>query len=302
MTSFPRLAAFFSISLLVVLPLRADDGAAASEAAEERPFTMVVMDPLCTELACDCVEGYAQRDYNKFGEFLSQYIGRDVKVVFASSLVTALDGDAEGHCDLVIGKHSVVLYDANQRELDVDPVAQLTGKDGDVTMTGLFVVRSDDPAQTIADIAGYRIFFGPEECDEKSAVPMALMTEHGVAIPDPIETVGACSEGATQLIELGPEARAVAVISSYAEPLLEGCGTVQKGDLRVIAETEPIPFVSAFVPADLDPALREAVVNGLMEVQYDLEMLVALETRRGFVPPAEELLAEPETVADAEKN
>ncbi len=182
------------------------------------------------------------------------------------------------------------------------PIAQLTGKDGEVTQTGLFVVRTDDPAQTIEDIAGYRIFFGPEDCDEKSAVPMALMTEHGVSIPNPVETCGACSDGATQLIELGPGARAVAVISSYAEPLLEGCGTVQKGDLRVIAETEPIPFITAFVPSDMDPELREAMNAGLMEVQYDIQMLIALETRRGFVPPAEELLAEPETVADTGKN
>ncbi len=300
MPTCSRLAALLSVtmSLMLAPTLIADDAAPA----DEHPFTMIVMDPLCAELACDCVQGYAQRDYNKFGQFLAQYIGREVKVVFAASLVTALAGEAEGHCDLVIGKYSVVLYDANLRELDIDPVAQLTGKDGEVTQTGLFVVRSDDPAQTIEDIAGYRIFFGPEDCDEKSTVPMALMTEHGVALPETIETVGACSDGASLLIDLGPGAMAVAVISSYAGPLLEGCGTVKKGDLRVIAETEPIPFVSAFVPHDMDAELRAAVITGLMEVQYDLDMLVALETRSGFVEVAAELLEEADAVADAEKN
>lgn len=301
MTSHFRLTLLLSValSLFAAIPLVADDAPAATE---ERPFTMVVMDPLSSRLSCDCVAGYAQRDYDKLGEYLSQFIGREVKVVFAGSLVRALEGEADGHCDLVIGKHSVVLYDANLRELEVEPVAQLTGKDGATTLTGLFVVRSDDSAQTIEDIAGYRIFFGPEACDEKSAAPMALMTEHGVALPETIETVGSCSDGATELIDLGPGANAVAVISSYAQPLLEGCGTVKKGDLRVIAETEPLPFISAFVAADMDAETREAVVAGLMEVQYDLEMMVALESRSGFVEVSPELLEEHEAVADAEKN
>jgi len=39
---------------------------------------------------------------------------------------------------------------------------------------------------------------------------------------------------------------AATVISSYAQPLLEGCGTIKKGDLRVIGETDPMPFVVAF--------------------------------------------------------
>jgi ABC-type phosphate/phosphonate transport system substrate-binding protein len=285
-----------SMSFAVTASLAADD----VPAADEGPFTIVVMDPLSIELACECVEGYAQRNYTKFGEFLSQFIGRDVKVVFSSSLETALDGDAGGHCDLVIGKYSVVRFDAGLREIDLEVVAQLTGRDGSVMQTGLFVVRSDDPAQTIEDIADYQILFGPEECDEKSAAPMALLTEHGIDIPDPVETVPTCGAGATRLIELAPGAHAAAVISSYAVPLLEGCGTVKKGDLRVIAQTGEVPFISAFVPADMDAELREAVVAGLMEVQYDLQMMVALESQSGFVPPAEELLEDAEAVADAE--
>lgn len=295
------LALLASMLSLAGTALSADD---AVPVAEERPFTIVVMDPLSLELSCDCVEGYAQRDYNKLGEYLSTFVGREVKVVFSGSLVTALEGDADGHCDLVIGKHSVVLHDAGLRELEVDPVAQLTDREGSVVQTGLLIVRSDDPAQTIEDIAGYQVFFGPAYCDEKSAAPMALMTEHGLELPDPIETVGTCSVGATRLVELAPGAHAVAVISRYAVPLLEGCGTVKKGDLRVIAETEPVPFITAFVPDDMDAELREAVVAGLMETQYDIEMMIALESQGGFVPPADELLEATETVAnaDAEKN
>ncbi len=35
-----------------------------------KPLRIVVMDPLAAKLACACVEGYAQRDYDKLGDYL----------------------------------------------------------------------------------------------------------------------------------------------------------------------------------------------------------------------------------------
>jgi ABC-type phosphate/phosphonate transport system substrate-binding protein len=260
--------------------------ACASHAAEEQePFTLVVMDPLAAPLACDCVQGYAQRDYTKLGEFLKPYVG-EVRVVFAQSLEKSLDGKPIGRADVIIGKDSVIRYDAKKTKREVAPVAALTGKDGKTTQTGLFVVLNADPAEKVADLKGYRIFFGPEDCDEKSAAPLKLLKSAGVPTPEKIETCPACSEAATKVLELGPEVRSAAVISSYAEPLLEGCGTIKKGDLRVIGETPELPFVTAFVDSTLPAEARKKIVDGLMEVQYDINMLGALESKQGFVPYA----------------
>ena len=117
-------------------------------------------------------------------------------------------------------------------------------------MTGLIVVPTADPAKSVADLKGYHLIFGPEECDEKYKAAMALLQENGVSIPAKIETSPACSDGACQILdEVKKDANAhgAAVISSYAKPLLEGCGTVEKGSLRVVGETAPVPFVEAFV-------------------------------------------------------
>ena len=46
-----------------------------------------------------------------------------------------------------------------------------------------------------------------------------------------------------------PEKPTAAVISSYAAALLEGCGTIEKGAIRIIGETEPVPFVTVFYTA-----------------------------------------------------
>lgn len=257
--------------------------ARAEEPAADRPFTIVVMDPLAAPLACECVKGYAQRKYEVLGQFLEQQLGRKVQVVWSAALGKALEGDAHGHADLIIGKYSVVLSDAAKAEMEVVPVAQLTGMDGLTTQTGLIVVRNDDPAQSVDDLKGYRIFFGPSDCEEKSAAIMSLLKVQGIQVPDKPETCAACSDGAVKILELG-DVRAAAVISSYAKPLLEGCGTIQKGDLRVVGESDPVPFVTALVNTELDKSTRQQVRDALMEVQYDVDTMLALETKNGFVP------------------
>ena len=105
------------------------------------------------------------------------------------------------------------------------------------------------------------MIFGCEECDEKHVAALALLKKHGVQSPTDLETSPACSDGATLVLDefkADKNKHGAAVISSYAKPLLEGCGTVQKGDLRVIGETQPVPFVEAFITDNAPEAERPA--------------------------------------------
>ena len=244
-------------------------------------LTMVVMDPLAKELSCPCVQGYAQRDYHRLAEFLQQRLGQSVEVVFAESLVRATK-ETEGRADLVIGKRSVVEFDAARLQRAWRPVAALTGKDGRTTQTGLIVVRADDPAQGPADLKSHRLIFGPAECEEKHAAALDLLKAHGVPLVEPRETVAGCEEGAVAILEMPPGKFGAAVISSYAKPLLEGCGTVPKGAIRVVGETKPVPFVTAFTSSELNDELRRSLTAALAAVAFDPELLIALESQRGF--------------------
>jgi ABC-type phosphate/phosphonate transport system substrate-binding protein/outer membrane protein assembly factor BamB len=262
--------------------------------AEESPgparvataLSLVVMDPLAAPLSCPCVEGYAQRQYDKLAAYLAEQLGRPVNVTFAESFEKALQKAGCKTIDLAIGKDSVVRCDALAMKLTVTPLAQLSGKDGITTQTGLIVVRSADPAQKVDDLKGYRILFGTSECDEKFAAARNLLTSVGVEMPEvaDAETTQSCSDGACKIIEWGDSEQAAAVISSYAAPLLEGCGTIKKGDLRVIGETEPVPFITAFSTGRVDEPLREEIEQALLEVASRPELLQALETLVGFVP------------------
>jgi ABC-type phosphate/phosphonate transport system substrate-binding protein len=244
------------------------------------------MDPLAKPLSCPCVQGYAQRDYDKLAEKLQKDLERPVRVVYSESLTKALKENAQGKAHIVVGKHSVVLYDGKKANLKVTPIAKLTGKDGTTNQTGLIVVPKDDPAFTVADLKGYRIVFGPEECDEKHAAALALLRENGVTTSGQLETSAACSDGACNILDSfkkDDKTRGAALISSYAKPLLEGCGTVEKGALRVVGETQPVPFVEAFVSDQVPAAEREKVAAAIVKSTKDPLLRLALETRNGFV-------------------
>jgi len=254
-------------------------------------FLMVVMDPLAKPLSCPCVAGYAQRDYEKLAESLQKQLDREVRLVFNESLTSALKVTGAKSADLVIGKQSVILHDAIASGLTFKKVAMLTGKDGLTTQRGLFVVAAKDSAQKMSDLSGYRIYFGPTECDEKHAAAMQLLQDHKVEVPVKLETAIACDEGAIKILELAEKGeRGAAVISSYAKPLLEGCGQVQKGALRVVGETEEIPFIAAFVDASLERDTQAKISAALIKASAsDIHLRIALETKRGFV--ADEQLA-----------
>ena len=293
--------ALYWIAAVVAISLPAVAEEARSPAdATGAELSLVVMDPLAAPLSCPCVEGYAQRQYEKLGEYLSERLGRPVHVTFAESFEKAL---AQADCDAIdiaIGKDSVVRHDAAAIKLAVTPLARLTGKDGRTTQTGLIVVRSADPAQHVDDLRGYRILFGKAECDEKFAAARAILTAAGVELPaaEAAETTEACSDGACKIIEWGDREHAAAVISSYAAPLLEGCGTIKKGDLRVVGETKPIPFVTAFASDRVDEPLQAEIRAALLDVGKQTELLAALETLVGFVPIEEEPPALPNTPSE----
>lgn len=286
------------LAILLLLTLSfASSAAFAAESAE--PLTLVVMDPLAAPLSCPCVEGYAQRDYNVLAEYLADQLGREVRVGFGGSLVKGQE-QAGGHAaDLVIGKDSVIRSDAAKLGFAVTPLARLSGRDGKTTQTGLVVLCTADPAKELNDLEGYRIYFGPADSDEKHAAALRLIRSEGAKVESPgADCISdACSDGASKVVELGADAKVAAVISSYAHPLLEGCGTIDKGDLRVIGETSPVAFVTAFATDRVDKTTAAQVREALLDMIREPKVTQALESMLGFLPIDDEyegLLDQPE--------
>jgi len=250
---------------------------------------ILVMDPLAAPLACACVGGYAQRKYEHLAAFLEHRLETPVQLVFGEGLQAA--DKLGGPPDLVIGKWSVVRFDAARRRMGLRPIALLTDKQGDTTLRGVFVVRSDDPAKTIADLKGRSILFGPEEAAEKHAAALAALDEQGVPLPAKLLTRPSCTTAGVAVTEKEADA---AAISSYALALLEGCGSIEKGSLRVVGTTAPVPFVAVFAGEGVSPQAERAILDDLLAVGAEPALLAALESKDGFVklPPLAESWAD----------
>ena len=237
------------------------------------------MDPLSDRLACDCVAGYAQRKYEALAAFLEEQLARPVEIVYAESMllpnVRRLDG-----VDLVIGKFSEVVSDAGQTGLPVRPIAMLSGSDGSVTQTGLFVVRAGDAAKSIEDIEDYRVLFGPVESDEKHAAALATFEAFDLPTADEVSISSSCNSAALAVVENDADA---AVISSYAMPLLEGCGTIDKGTLRILDRTDPVPFIGVFATDRIHGKSGQDIRAALANVGKNPNLLEALESKLGFL-------------------
>ncbi len=247
-------------------------------------WAMVVMDPLAKDLACPCVGGYAQRDYRQLAAHLSRQLGQPVEAVFADELGKALRAAGKRRLALIIGKDSLVRSDAADRQLALQPLCRLTDRDGKTTLTGMFLVQTNDPARKLADFAGRRFFFGLADSDEKHSAALDALSAAGITPPAQPETRAGCSDAAALLAESAEQPLPVAVISSYAMPLLEGCGTVPRGVLRIVGETKPVPFVTVFAPANLPAGLADKFRAALLTVGRDATLLKALESKAGFVP------------------
>ncbi len=98
------------------------------------------------------------------------------------------------------------------------------------------------------------------------------------------EICDTCSVAAKKLLEISDDTKQAAVISSYAEPLLLGCGNIKQGDLRVVASSEEVPFVSAFLDSGLSKDLRSAIKIALLKTRSNADVIGSLQSKSGFVP------------------
>ncbi|MDP6525491.1 MAG: PQQ-binding-like beta-propeller repeat protein [Kiritimatiellia bacterium] len=246
--------------------------------AERPAIRLVIMDPLALPLACSCVEGYAQRRYEVLAGFLGKELNTKVDLAFSESLRTP--HQQFGGVDIVIGKDSVVRADAKSLAIDIRRIAMLSGKDGEVTLKGLFVVRGDSTIKSIEDLKGRSVIFGPSDSSEKNSAALVALDLYGIPRPQKLETRSACNIGAIAVSEKEADAT---VVSSCTLPLLAGCGAIEEGELKVIGETDAVPFIGVFVNGKIGKAAETEIRRAILKAGKRRRFRKALESRDGFI-------------------
>jgi outer membrane protein assembly factor BamB len=272
------------IATILIAMLLGPCGAFAGPKSTPEGFTLVVMDPLSKELACACVKGFGQRDYRKLAARLESTLKQRVNVEFSDDLAQTLSLVKPGPDVIVIGEPSLVKHGAKQADFKCHSISELSDLDGNTTLTGIFIARSDDSAKELKDVSGRKLYFGLGETDEKQAAAMAALRASGITPPDKPDKQGAHTDAALDLLDSSLSPLPIAVIPNYTLRLLEGCGSVKPGTLKVIGKTQPVPFITVFV-ADAIPAdKQEKILKSLLDVKSSSKLLKAMESKEGFKP------------------
>lgn len=252
----------------------------ASEAqAADKELRVVVMDPMAAPLSCACVKGMGQRDYQQLARQLTEHVGRPVKLIFEESLALAY-GRVGRNVDLIIGKQSVVRFDARQMKTPVRLIAQLSDPQGKTQLTGVVVVRTGGPVRQLADLKGHTVVLGPAEDEETHAAAQRLFTQHGLDRATTFNTADSLDAAAYAVADEEADA---AVLPEFMPLLLEACGKIEPNAMRVIGRTRPVPFVGVFASDSVDGKLEQLLLGALWRVGDDAQLLAALESKRGFL-------------------
>ena len=294
----PWCSASLAAAALFACLLPATNGFSADNRKEKpQPVLLVVMDPLAKEMACACVKGYGQRDYRKLAAQLKTALKQPVSIEFSDDLAESLKLAGVGREVIVVGEQSLVRHGTSVAKLACQPVAMLTDLEGNTTHTAAFIVRANDPAKELKDIAGRSILFGLSDADKKLEAAIESLREAGVTLPAKLEKRATYSDAALDVLDSTATPPPVAVIPTFALPLLEGCGSVKPGSFKVIGQTRPVPFVTVFVSDNIASAKREAILRTLLEIKSDAKLLKAMESRDGFKPITAPTASKPESSA-----
>lgn len=251
--------------------------------SESPPLVVVVMDPMAAPLSCACVKGRGQRDYDKLSDYLAGELNRPVQVTYAESLALA-QRRLKRPMDLIIGKESVVRFDASEAEWPLTLIARLTDPDGALEVRGVVVVRETDAAQKLSDLAGRKLTLGPVEDEETHRLVHELLLSSGLEHRLQLSTADSLDAAAYSVLDAEADA---AVLPDYMPEFLAACGKMGPDELRVLATTSTVGFVGVFATHNLNRQDQSAVSAALKGLSRFPKLLVQLETKRGFVDPNE---------------
>jgi outer membrane protein assembly factor BamB len=272
------------IAVALVFWLNADVTLVRAAEKRSEPVLLVVLDPLAKELACACVQGYAQRDYRKLAARLEKALKQRVAIEFSDDLAETVAGVGPTREVVVIGDRSLVVESATRTQLKLRPVCELTDREGATTASGLLVARKDDPARALKDLAGRTVYVGLVKADAKHTAAHTLLSAAKLQPPVTLEDRSSGNEAALDVMDSSASPLPVAVIPSYALPLLEGCGSIRKGDLKVIGRTAEVPFITVFLSERLTVESEQTILQSLLDLKSDAKLLKSMESRDGFRP------------------
>lgn len=258
----------------------------AAPVSAEKPIRLLigVNETYCQKTACSCVSDQARRDLEPLGNMLREQKGIELEWRYYPGDTFTLQKDLrEGKLDGALCKPWVILQTARTSGKDFRRVADLQTPQGNGQLHGVFLVRTDSPIRSLADLAGKRLAIGKSDNYEKHHAALTLLRQNGI---DPgsvtLLEYSSCLESVGEVMEGKADA---AVISDYAFDVDCLVDIAKKDQFRELARTVPVPSTSLLLDiAKVDPMQAKQVQDALVSVSAGGSLREPL-MGRGFVRP-----------------
>lgn len=218
-------------------------------------------------IKCGLLPGESRSVVERFNEplraYLERCLGMPVELVVGANYVAT--GEALRRGELDIAYLGPVTYILQSRHADLEPFARPThGGSVGPTFRAAIVVPTDSPAETLADLRGGEIALGDSASTSGAWVPRYMLLEAGLATDRDYvrRSLGAHDAVAAAVASRGVGAGGLS-LPIFQRLLAEG--RIERGSIRLLAQSAPIPeYMWTFrsgLPTDLRESLRDAFVG-----------------------------------------
>lgn len=256
-------------------------GLTKSPAENKLVIKLVVNDTYGKKTACACIGDLASREYDQLQEILLDKYNIDLQLTYLIEEFYIKDSLLTQRFDGALCKPWFAYRLMPENNFNFKRVADLLDPDNNQWLTGLFIVKTDSPVNSMKDIEGKSLVIGQSDSYEKYHAAMALLNNEKIT-PGSLMNKSGCLETVGVLLDNKAE---VGVISNYA--LTASCAVDIAGpnDFKVIGESEKTPLCSVMLDMNkVSEADALRLQSALLEISGENapEDLIS----NGFVAPA----------------
>jgi phosphonate transport system substrate-binding protein len=206
------------------------------------------------------------RNYGKLADYLSAELGIDVEFQPVTEYDGAVTAFKVGDLDLVwFGGLTGV-----QARLEVEGADAIAQRNIDAEFTSVFIAGTDTGLEPVDDIAGLaelegrRFTFGSESSTSGRLMPQSFLSQAGLDLDsfDGEPGFSGSHDQTIALVEAGTFEAGVLNSQVWAARLADGAFDASK--VQVIFETPPYYDYHWVARPEIDPALRQAIVDALV--------------------------------------
>ncbi|RKT83166.1 phosphonate transport system substrate-binding protein [Saccharopolyspora antimicrobica] len=202
-----------------------------------------------------------EQEFKPLVDLLAAETGKKIRVEKATDYAAVIEGQRTGKIDIAMyGPLSYVV--ARNSGVRVTPVGAQVETPGSVPGYRAYgLVRADSPIQRIEEFGGKQVCFVDPNSTSGYLYPKAALRTAGVDVERDVRPVMAGGHDASALAVQSRQCDAGFAYDTMVDKLLPEKGNLQPGALRVVWRSEVIPGSPAAISDDLDPALKEKVVQ-----------------------------------------